>query len=735
MRANTAMTRLRSVAVLFLIIAMAAPTAYAAQARASQQGAPEPGDDRPAKTSAHGARPISVMDLLTVREVQDLAISPGGELVAYRVHQDVVEANVVRGTWFVAALDGSEPTKAIGDAGRMAPTVSGAMAKSSKPKWSADGKSILYLLRRNDETQLWRSFVDGRKQEQLTANPADVRDFWVSNDGGRVYFEVGAPRSAKRRALQKEFAKGVLFDESIIPAMGARVDLRLSGNLRTVRFYEPLESVSEIWTYDLRSGEARQAAAGELDELESLRQPLQVPGIDNFREAALSPGGDRIAFVQPGELGTWRIGVYDMASGNQRFICDSPACAGRVAGIWWSEDENSIYVMNDGGLGRGETVVNAVSPPSGEIREILRTDNFLSARSEFFEPCPAAAERLICVFETPTTPPRLVSIDLSDGQITEIANINPEFEDIKLTRTERMGWKNEFGDPTFGYLVWPADYKKGKRYPLIITTYASRGWFLRGGIGNEYPIRLFAANGFFVLDANKPRMDWRTSEGSRSLSGNHPGKAQNYHMVTSAFISAIEILDEKGLVDPARVGITGLSAGATAGAIAMSHTDAFGAAVFSTPNGHDPINYFTTGVGLGRDVLNLLMGIETSATYESAPIWRAISPALRARDIETPVLLNLADQEFVGALEFYIELTDAKKPVEMVIYPNEGHTKNQPVHRSVIYRRNTDWFNFWLRGVESGLLKDQEQYIRWSAMREEQCARLKAESAPWYCGQ
>ena len=50
--------------------------------------------------------------------------------------------------------------------------------------------------------------------------------------------------------------------------------------------------------------------------------------------------------------------------------------------------------------------------------------------------------------------------------------------------------------------------------------------------------------------------------------------------------------------------------------------------------------------------------------------------------------------------------------------------------------------NFWLRGVESDLSKNPDQYVRWRAMRENQCKlfgpsgteRKAGEHPPWYCG-
>jgi hypothetical protein len=58
----------------------------------------------------------------------------------------------------------------------------------------------------------------------------------------------------------------------------------------------------------------------------------------------------------------------------------------------------------------------------------------------------------------------------------------------------------------------------------------------------------------------------------------------------------------------------------------------------------------------------------------------------------------------------------------MYVFPHEYHIKWQPVHRLAIYRRNIDWFDFWLRGVEDPDPSKAAQYLRWRRMRDRQAA-------------
>jgi dipeptidyl aminopeptidase/acylaminoacyl peptidase len=98
--------------------------------------------------------------------------------------------------------------------------------------------------------------------------------------------------------------------------------------------------------------------------------------------------------------------------------------------------------------------------------------------------------------------------------------------------------------------------------------------------------------------------------------------------------------------------------------------------------------------------------------------WRELSPALNASRVKAPLLVQVADSEYLYGLQFYTTLKELEKPVEMIIFANEGHIKNQPKHRYEIYQRNLDWFNFWLQGKEDPDPAKREQYERWRAMRD-----------------
>jgi hypothetical protein len=101
---------------------------------------------------------------------------------------------------------------------------------------------------------------------------------------------------------------------------------------------------------------------------------------------------------------------------------------------------------------------------------------------------------------------------------------------------------------------------------------------------------------------------------------------------------------------------------------------------------------------------------------ETPERWRLISAALNVERIRAPLLLQLAEQESRYGVELYTRLSHSPTPMDLYVFPDEGHIKVQPRHRLAVYRRNIDWFRFWLQDHVDPDPAKAEQYRRWRAM-------------------
>jgi hypothetical protein len=104
-------------------------------------------------------------------------------------------------------------------------------------------------------------------------------------------------------------------------------------------------------------------------------------------------------------------------------------------------------------------------------------------------------------------------------------------------------------------------------------------------------------------------------------------------------------------------------------------------------------------------------------TDDGSKFWADMSFRLNAKRVSTPILLQVPDQELLATTEGVMALQEVGQPVDMYVYPNETHVKWQPVHRLSVYRRNLQWFDFWLKGVEDADPVDTGQYAHWRSFR------------------
>ena len=286
---------------------------------------------------------------------------------------------------------------------------------------------------------------------------------------------------------------------------------------------------------------------------------------------------------------------------------------------------------------------------------------------------------------------------------------------------------NDRGLPAWGDLVVPPGYDGKARLPLIVVNYFSRG-FLRGGVGDEYPIYLFAANGFAVLSFQRPpHVATAMSNIGTWDDVNAAGRAgwAERSSILSAILKAVDLAIARGVVDPTKVGITGLSDGATTVQYALLNSHRFAAAVTSTCC-EEPTSIMAYGGPAWHDYVRRVHGypplIDDDRTF-----WKPLALGVSARELNVPLLMQLADREYLGALETFTALREAGKAVEMYVYPDEYHNKWQPAHRLTLYRRNVDWFDFWLKGHEDPDPAKRAQYVRWEILRDEmQAAKVTA---------
>lgn len=667
-------------------------------------------DILPAESASPAAerRPVSPDDIMRLREIGQpdgfafrqptpLAVSPDGSQVAFVLTRADAATNSYCRALVVMPIEGVGTPRVLADAGDMIlneTATRGSMitvgyVAPTTPLWSPDGRWIVFQRREAGSTRLWRVASTGGEPRALSKVGEDVEAFVFSPDGTRLIVGTRPGVNQTRRAVEQEALGGWLYDARVVPNMAARPQIP-AGLPIVAAALDPLTGAS-------------------LAPLASDQTALDAAIAAQSRPAATAPDGRR-AWVEPRDarpISPVRLLVDDGDGG--RLTCSAESCGDGIFAVWWDAGGREVRYLRKEGWAEEQTVLYRWAPGESAPRAVLSTTDVLLG-------CVPAASTLLCLREGSSTPRHLVRIDPESGTSHPLWDPNPEFASIRLGTVERLRWRNQAGRAAWGDLVLPPDYRPGTRLPLIVVQYHSDG-FLRGGVGNEYPIFAFAARGFAVLSVERAPFVAEDLAGIDNWDAFNAANLKNWterRNQLSSVLTGVDAVIARGVADPARIGITGLSDGASTVRFALINSDRFAAASISSCC----VDAQTSMIYAGIAYADLARSWGSPpATRPDPDFWRPYSVALNAERIDRPLLMQLADAEYLFGLETFMALREHRQPVELHVFPGEFHMKWQPAHRRAIYERNLDWFSFWLQGQVDPDPAKAAQYRRWQEMR------------------
>ncbi len=244
------------------------------------------------------------------------------------------------------------------------------------------------------------------------------------------------------------------------------------------------------------------------------------------------------------------------------------------------------------------------------------------------------------------------------------------------------------GTPIQGWLMKPANWEAGKKYPLILSVHGGpHGSY---GYGFNAAFQAYAARGYAVLFLN-PRGS--TGYGQKFSDGTlREWGGGDYKDLMAGVDEALRL---NSWLDGERMGVAGGSYGGFMTNWIITQTPRFKAAVASA-SVSNMISFYSTS--LYQDLVHAEFGVMPWDDYDL--LWRW-SPLRYVKNVQTPTLFIHGEQDndvhITQAEEMYTALKRRGVPTVLARYPREGHGLREPKHRLDALERTLAWFDKYLK--------------------------------------
>jgi dipeptidyl aminopeptidase/acylaminoacyl peptidase len=253
-------------------------------------------------------------------------------------------------------------------------------------------------------------------------------------------------------------------------------------------------------------------------------------------------------------------------------------------------------------------------------------------------------------------------------------------------------WKSTDGWTVEGVLLKPVGYQPGRRYPLKVDVHGGpTGAHVNGFKANwGSPGQFYAGQGWAVLYPN-PRGS--TGYGEKFMRGNiKDWGGGDYRDI----MTGVDELVRRGIADSTRLAVSGWSYGGYMTGWVVSQTQRFKAAMMGAGLSNMESMYGTTDIpGYIGTFYDGMPQLDGTLSNKSLEFYRSRSAIQYSDKVTTPLLmLHGSNDERVPIgqpMEYYRNLKDRGKTVELVFYPREGHGLGEYYHQIDKIRREHEW--------------------------------------------
>lgn len=611
---------------------------------------------------------ITVEDIPKVKSVIQTTVSPDGDSVAF--------TRSLPRTLYVDE-NGSNYSElyVVDDKGVERPFITGSVNIKSL-QWSNDSKTIYFLAKLKDDkyTSLYQIPVDGgQAQAVMSLKDTSISSYQLSPDNKQVAILAMPAADKSEKELKKLGFKAEVYEQGLKNKQLFIVDLAKADKPLTPTALNVDSYVSDVnWAANGEKLLVKTQPTALIDDkytksmwhlfdIASNKVTLSFKTEGKLGDAELSHDGKYIAILGAEDK-------HDPATG-RLFIADTktaeitewlPNFMGHVVDFEWSHKRNTLNFIANVGT---ESFVASIKTGSNKYKKLVKEGKFIASQLSVSD-----SDKTLALRGNTAKHPNEVFI-VRSNKAKRLTDSNSWLNDKRFAKQETITLKARDGVELDGVLVYPLDYEKGTRYPLIMSVHGGPESHDKNGWVTNYsrPGQMGAARGYAVFYPNYRGSTGKGVDYSKLGQNDYAGKEFD------DLVDFKSHLVDMGLVDTKRVGITGGSYGGYASAWgATKLTEHFAASVMFVGVTNQLSKFGTTDIS---NEMNLVHA--RSYPWDKWQWYLERSPIYWAGQSETPLLIMHGKDDPrvhpAQSMELYRYMKVQGKDVRLVYYPGEGH--------------------------------------------------------------
>ncbi len=648
---------------------------------------------------------FTIEDLYRIRSIGDSQISPDGKNILFTVTKYNLHEGKSNSDVYLMNSYGKEIRQ-----------LTFSSQADFHPRWSPDGKTIMFVSTRKDGPQIWLLPFNGGEPRKLTDISSGVSDpIWVDDHhivfSTKVFPEYGAndtlnrrdAESMKKGPIQAHMADKLLYRHWTSWADGKRTHTLIvdtesgkvrdltPGNFDAPRFslgggrgYDVSPDGQEICVVSNHDPDPWSSTNGDLWLIPANGGTMKNITAENkaFDGAPLySPDGRFIAFLKqtiPGyESDRIRLAVYERKTGRIRTLTED--FDNWVNDFVWAPDSRFIFFTANN---RGDIPLYQVDVNSGKIKQIVNTQTIRG-----FSVSPDG-KWMILARSSVGEPTELFRLDLKTKKLNRLTFFNSKIEkEVDIRPAERIWVKGADNSMIQVFIVKPHNFNPAKKYPLILNVHGGPQMMWSDGFRGDWQI--YPGAGYVVAFPNPHGSTGYGQKFTAEISGDWGGKIFEDLMKVTDVLAALPYVDEN------RMGAMGWSFGGYMMMWFEGHTNRF-KAIAAMMGVYDLRSWYGGTEELWFPEWDLKGEPWNSDYYEK---W---SPSNYVENFKTPCLIITGEKDYripyTQSLQFFTALQKMSVPSRLIVFKNDGHWPSYVKSMPLYYNAHLDWFHRYLGG-------------------------------------